>query len=119
MMSRHTKKWTEKKAELIQKEKDLKNELETVSNIFEGKSKKALIGTLIFAFVALAGYIGYKSMSPDKKSSRKKAPSKKKNANKNLIGSLITERLINTGLKYLEERLANSLKGDTKRKKEN
>lgn len=114
-MSNHTKIWSDKKAELILREKELKEELESVSLIFEGKTKKLLIATGAIAVVGLIGYFGYKALSGEKKGKKPIKRIKKKVQKKAVIGTMITERLISSVLNYLSIQLDEIFKGNTKK----
>jgi hypothetical protein len=120
-MSSHTKIWTNKRAQLLEKEKQLKDELETVSNLFEGKTKTILLASAITGGLALLLYVGYKAFSPKKPEVTKKekitAKAKKKISKQAVIGTLITERLISAGLKFAEDQLSQILSGERKKKK--
>lgn len=116
-MSNHTKVWSEKKAQLIQKEKELKEELEKVSSIFEGKTKRVLIISGITLIVGLLGYFGFKSTFSKEKAKKGKSRVKKssKKNKKSFVASLITEKMISSLLQYLGNQIGEILKGTEKK----
>ncbi|MEP0368768.1 MAG: hypothetical protein ABJN36_11725 [Cyclobacteriaceae bacterium] len=121
-MSNHTKIWNQKKSELIEKEKELRAQLEDVSNIFEGRTKTVLTISAIAGGIALLGYLGYKAFSSEEptkteKIKKKATKAKKKISKKAVLGTLITERLINAGLAYAGNQLNEILSGNSDKKK--
>lgn len=115
-MSKHTKIWTEKKSQLEQKEKQLKAELETVSTIFEGKSKRILIATGIIGAAALIGYFGYKALSSKKEEEKPIEKVKSKVSKKAIATSLITERIISSMISYIGNIISDFLQSSGKNK---
>ncbi|MEO9475052.1 MAG: hypothetical protein ABJG41_05945 [Cyclobacteriaceae bacterium] len=118
-MSNHTKIWNKKKSELIEKEKELRAQLEDVSKVFEGRTKTVLTISAITGGIALLGYFGYRAFSPEKptKTEKIRKKVKKKIRKKAVLGTLITERLINAGLAYAESQLNEILSGGGTKKK--
>ena len=118
-MSNHTKIWNKKKSELIAKEKELRAQLEDVSKIFEGRTKTVLTISAIAGGIALLGYLGYKAFSPEKPTQTEKIKKKvkKKVRKKALLGTLITERLVNAGLTYAGNQLNEILSGNSDKTK--
>lgn len=119
-MSNHTKLWNKKKAELIKREQELKNDLEAVSNIFEGRTKTIIIITLATGGVALLAYVVYRSFfykEEEKTATQKISAAKKTVKKKAILGTILTEKLVSAGIKFAGEQINQLLQSDANKKK--
>ncbi|WP_258105361.1 hypothetical protein [Marinoscillum sp. MHG1-6] len=118
-MSKHAKLWTRKRQELSEREEALKKELEDVSNLFEGRAKAILFISLATGGAFLIFYLIYKSFSrlkpeiaADPVNVKVKKPPKR-----TVLKTLITERILSALLAYLGHQLGQSMKTESKGKK--
>jgi hypothetical protein len=119
-MSNHTKIWNKKKVELIEREKELKNQLEGVANIFEGKTKTILIIAAATGGIALIAYLAYRAFFHKEKKpavAQEATKAKKVISKKAVLGTLLIEKLVSAGVKLASEQLNKMLDSDGKNKK--
>ncbi len=109
-MSERTRAWMSKKQQLVQKEKEIKAELDALSTEVESNSKKIALIALAAGSVALIGYLGYRAFSKSENAPtlkvEKKPTAKPKRA---FVSGLITERLISMGISFIAKKLEDSL----------
>lgn len=113
-MSKHSKAWTKKKQALIQKEQEFKQELESVSNLFEGRAKMILIISLSTGGLFLILFTIYRIFFKAKPEP-KAATQKIKNTKRTVVRTLITERIMSAILAYAGQQLNQIVKGKTKK----